>query len=287
MTEEVLQAPATENPAESKPETANAEGVNTGAPVEETDEEKNKRIQDEAAEASRQREEKRRASVQRRMDELTAEKYEARKQLQEAMEQNRRMLAMLEGKNAAPSQANAEPQRDQFDSYEDFVTARAEFRAEMKAQAAVKTELERFQRESKETQARTAQETEAKAVEREFLQRRAEAEKRFPDFREVVDGWEPQIPGEVADLILRLPDGPAISYHLAKNPALEGQLRDAPKHMQGVILGEIRSALKAATSETKAPPPGKPVGSKAATTTDGNYSGDPDGYMAWARKNLK
>lgn len=286
MTDEVLQAPATEQTAELKPEAANADGVNTGAPVEETDEQKNERIQNEAAEASRKREEKRRESIQRRMDELTAEKYAARKEAEELREMNRRMLALVEGKQPQTS-ASAEPQRDQFDSYEDFVTARAEYRAEAKAQAAVKAELERFQRESKEAQARTAQETEARTVEREFLQRRAEAEKRFPDFREVVNDWEPKIPAEVADLIMRLPDGPSISYHLAKTPALEAQLRDAPAHMQAVILGEIRATLKSATSETKAPPPGKPVSSKSATTTDGDYTGNPDGYFEWARKNLK
>jgi len=287
MTEEVLQAPATDDPAATKPEAEQSDGVNTGAPVEETDEAKNERIQKEAAEASRKREDKRRESIQRRMDELTAEKYQARKLAEDLAEQNKKILAMLEGKQATANPSDGEPKREQFESYEDFVTARAEYRAEAKASAAVRAELEKFQRESRAAQESTARETEAKAIEREFLQRRAEAEKQFPDFKTVIDGWEPQIPGDVADLILRLPDGPAISYHLAKNPALEDQLRDAPKHLQGVILGEIRSTLKASTKETTAPPPCKPVGSRAAPSSDAAYTGDPEGYFAWARKHLK
>lgn len=289
-----LQASATDPaeglPADPAPETVAAEGA-SGAPTEESDEEKNRRIQAEAAEESRKRAERRQASIEKRFAELTAEKYEARKQAQALVEQNAKLTAMLEGKQPAQPAASGEPTRDQFESYEDFVTARAEYRAEQRAVKAAQELIERENRSRQELESRRSQETERQQVEREFLTRKAEAVKSFPDFQEVINGWEPNIPEGVAELILRLPDGPLIGYHLAKSPELEARLRDAPAYMQGIVLGEIRTALKSSQAtpkeSTKAPAPGSPVTPKVSASTTTEYNGDPEGYFAWARKHLK
>lgn len=274
----------------SAPETAEIPeaGVKTpdagasGAPENvETDEEKNRRVQAEAEAASKQRAERKQQRIQQRFDELTAEKYAANKRADELAA----ALHKLTTERSAPAQSG-EPTREQFESYEDFVTARAEYRAEMKAQAAAQAAIDQFTRQQKEQQTKAAQETEAEQVAREFLQRRAEVQKTIPDYREVVEDWDPQIPDSVSELITRMPEGPLIAYHLAKNPDLERQFQSAPQYMHGVLLGQIVATLKASAKPTAAPAPGKPVSTKVAPG-DGEYSGPPDGYYAWAKKNLR
>lgn len=260
----------------------------SGAPeTVETDEQKNTRIQAETAEANRKREEKRQSSIQRRMDELTADKYAERKRADELAQQNAKILALLEGKQNPPPTAKGEPTREQFESYEDFITARAEFRAEQKASTAVQQALEKFTKTQEEGQTKAARETEQQKVEKQFLERRAAAEKELPDYRDVIEDWEPKLPDSVVDLIVRLEDGPLITYHMAKNPALEAQFRDSPPHMHGILLGQLLATLKGSAKETAAPKPGKPVTGKPAASDGNGYSGEPEGYYAWAKKNLR
>jgi hypothetical protein len=159
LDEEQVSAPETAEIAES--EVKPPENGESAAP--ETDEQKNERVQAEATEKARQKEEKRQQSVQKRINELTAEKYSAQKLADQLAEQNARILALLEGKKDAPP-TDVEPKREQFNDYEEFVTARAEWRAEKKALAIV----EKFSSQQEERQNTQARETED------------EGSKRFP-----------------------------------------------------------------------------------------------------------
>ena len=103
----------------------------------------------------------------------------------------------------------------------------------------------------------------------------------------MIEEWQPKLPDTVIDMIIRHPEGPNLSYHFAKSPELEAKVREAPSYMQGIVLGEILAALKSTAKETSAPAPGKPVGGKVAPSSDGHYSGPPEGYTAWANKHLK
>lgn len=246
----------------------------------ETDEQKNARVQAEAAEKAKQREEKRQQSVQRRFDELTADKHAARRLADQLAEQNAKILALLEGQKAAPK--SGEPTRDQFAEYEDFVTARAEYRADQKVQNA----LEQFTKTQQETQTKTAAVNSEREIEKQFMDRRAVVEKEIPDYRETVQYWEPKIPDSVANMIMRMPDGPLISYHMAKNPSLEAQFRDQPDYMHGIILGQISATLKSPAKVTAAPTPGKPVATSKPGTSSEPPS-DPELYFAWAKKHLR
>jgi len=248
---------------------------------EETDEEKNARIANEDAERTKRRDEKRQQSVQKRINELTAEKHAANAMAKQALEQNAKILAMLEGKQT-PSQPQGEPTRDQFADYEDFVTARAEYRAEQKAQAII----EKFSREQEEKRGTTERETAAKTAERQFLERRDAVEKTIPDFREVVEDWEPNLPNNVAELITKMVDGPLIAYHMAKNPELEKQFREQPTELHGILLGQLSASLKSPQKVTSAPAPGKPVAGKPSSV-DGEFTGNPEDYYAWAQKQQK
>lgn len=285
MSEELEQSAALS--AEQLPDpAAQAATGDAGTPeVVETDEQKNTRIQAEQAEANRKREEKRQTSIQRRMDELTADKYAERKRADQLAALVEKLTTGQQPK--AEAQTSGEPTREQFESYEDFVAARAEHRAKAEAVATVRAELEKFTKTQEETQTKATRESEQQKVEKQFLERRAAVEKEIPDYREVVEDWEPKLPDSVVDLIVKLEDGPLITYHMAKNPALEAQFRDSPAHMHGILLGQLLATLKGSTKESAAPKPGKPVTAKVSPSDGSAYTGDPEGYMAWARKNLR
>ena len=75
---------------------------------------------------------------QKRISELTREKHEALRRVEAAEDRERRLLALIEtnrGGQAPQSDDDTEPTSDRFNRYEDFVAARAEWRAEQKVKA--------------------------------------------------------------------------------------------------------------------------------------------------------
>lgn len=252
--------------------------------AQETDEQKNERVQREAQE----RAEKKSRGVQKRLDELTREKYEERKRADDLVALNARLVAMMEAKSApAATQADGEPDREQFKTadgyYDDVAYLRAVARYDAKVQA--RELLEQQQKIQQETSKKQTAEQEAQAAQREFVQRAKEVKKTIPDYQDVIDDWSPDLPESVQEMIVRLPDGPLLAYHLAKNPELESQFSSQPAYMHGVLLGQLITTLKSSSKTTTAPPPGKPVQSKAGTATE--PPSDPEQYRAWADKHLR
>lgn len=243
--------------------------------VEETDEQKNERVQAEAAEKA----ERKRSGVEKRMAELTADKYAERKRADEMAEQNRRILALLEGKTEQPK-VTGEPQRGDFADYELYLEARTEYRAEQK----VKTILAEHSKQQAEAQTKVTAEQSEQAVQRDYLKRQNEAAKTIPDFREVMEEADVSVPADVLKLIMRMPDGPTIAYHMAKQPELAQQFWDSDPSMHGIILGQLSTTLKAPTKISTAPGPGKTVSSKPGSSNE--PPSDPALYFAWAEKHM-
>lgn len=273
-----------EQAAEPAVETAHTEAAEQPAteagepPAVETDEQKNDRVQQEAKEKA----ERRAQGVQKRMDELTAEKYAERKRADDLLAQNARILALLEGRQGAtqPQAAQGEPTRDQYESYEDFVLARAEHRAEAKANALI----EKASKAQADTTAKTTAEQEIARVDREWQARQKEAQSKIPDYADVMSDADVALPVHVIEMIKRLPDGPAIAYAMQKTPDLAKQFFDNPPGLHGYLLGQLSSTLKV-SAKTNAPAPGKGARTTAAPS-DGPPS-DPEQYWAWAQKHMK
>jgi hypothetical protein len=266
---------------EESPEKAGA----TGAPenVEETDEQKNERVQREAAEATAKRAEKQSRGVQKRIDELTADKHAERKRADELAEQNRRILALLEGKSGAPSGSAAssgEPVRDAYDSYDAYLRAVVKYDAAQEA----KRLFEESQKAQREAQAKFTQEQSAQTMQRTYAQREAAIAKTIPDYHDVIDDSDVQIPQGVLNTIMRMNDGPLIAYHLAKQPELAQQFWDQPQDMHGIILGQLSATLKATSKVSNAPAPGKPA--KTTPAASNSPPSDPKQYFAWAEKHM-
>lgn len=288
MTEEVIekdQTAVTGNETALESEAApklDAEGkpVVSGAQetAVETDEQKNERVQREAKEAS----EKRARGVQKRMDELTADKYAERKRADELAQQNARILALLEAK-AAPQtqQTTGAPTREQFDSYEDFLRADAKYVAQQEA----KTLIDQATKANQEqTQRQSAQQAENE-LERKWQASQKEFAAKTPDYAEKMENADVPIPTPVFTMMKRMgAEGAAVAYAMVNNPDLAQQFFQQPPEMHGILLGQISATLKGAT-KSNAPAPGKPARSTTGTS-DGPPS-DPELYYAWAQKNLK
>lgn len=280
MPEEELQAATPEEVANNS---EIVEETNNGEPeapeVEETDEQKNERVQKEAQERS----EKKAKGIQKRMDELTADKYAERKRADDLAAMNAKLMAMIEGNQKPQAQASSgEPNPEDYEGNEaGYWRAVAKYEAAEAAKAVVAERLKVSEEQAK----RLSEEQKEQEVAKNFVARRKEAEKTIPDYKDVVGEWTPAVPQSVQNMLIRLEEGPLIAYHLAKNPQLEEQFNEQPEYMHGVLLGQLLSTIKAAAKTTTAPKPGTPVASKAGTSTE--PPSDPKLYRAWADKNLR
>lgn len=273
---EEAQIPATETAVEAPVTTeVEASPVDPGTTetVVETDEQKEaKRLIDE-----KQKGERARRSIQKRFGEYS----EALKQKDRQIEQ---LMQAVIGKQQQPTTpTDAPPAREQYATYEDYVEARAEYRA---AKAAESRLMALVQEAQKQQQSLATQHEEASA-QKSYAQALSSFEKTTPDFREVVDRDDVSIPDDAVRALYRLPDPGPVLYAIGKNPELAAPLwqHQGNPVMQSYLLGQIAASAKPAPQISKAPSPGKPVGAKAGTS--GDPPSDPDAYMQWRKKHLR
>ncbi len=284
------ETPSAEISAELNPEVGQEEVIQSqegdeGAPQDqETDEQKNARIQEEDAERVRQKEQRRQDKLQRRFDEITADKHAALRLAEVERQRATELSQQIEQLRQGGNKPQGEPQRDQFESYEDYLDAKVEYRATKIAEE----RLGKFEETHQQRSSVQEEHQRVRQLEQRFIENRLALEKDYPDYREVIEDWEPVLGEEAVRTIVQLDEGPLLTYHLAKNPSLEQRLQKTPPHMLGVEIGKILASLKSPPKASSAPPPGKPVAAvKNNASSDGFYNGSPDGYFAWANKNLR
>lgn len=212
-----------------------------------------------------------------RIGELTREKYELRSKIQE-------LESRLHG---APSPTPDAPRTDQpprldaFESYEQWVEAVADYRAE-----------KRFRDLQRQDEERQVQERERlAAVERRttYETNVAKAEQRYSDYHDVTA--EMPVTPTMAAFLMGHDKGPDIAYYLGRSPdeAMRIALLDPVK--QGYELARLEAKLatpqQSAKAVTSAPEPINPVRPRASTP-----SGDPakmtmGEYAVWRKKQMR
>ena len=242
----------------------------------ETDEQKNER----ELKAQQERADKRARGVQKRLDELTADKY-AERSAREAAERRLDMLMAQQQPRPAIQQDQTEPQRGQFDDYEKFIEARAEWRAEKAVERRMSQQTQQWdqQRQQGEVQ------RQAQAIASDFQRKLAEGRKSIPDFDEVIaDASDVQV-GNAFPAIATSDNPAALMVYLGKNPDVAARLSTLPPVLAAREIGKLEAKLVTPPQVSKAPSPGKPVGSKPGSASDPPE--DIEGYMAWAKKNMR
>ncbi len=246
VTTEVTQAPVT--PA--------APAENTNAPAEEV----------KAPEAEQKdTEEQHRSRAWRRLDRWR----------QRAIEAETRLKLSQETKPVEKQRESDEPVRDQFGTYEEFIEARAEWKA---TKAADKTLREAIKRDEQES-IRAEQEK----TNQQWSKRIDSARDEIDDFDEICSESEATVTPHMSSAIMESDRGPHIAYYLAKNPEeAERIAKLSPSKQMAAIVNLEEKVAKPVKTPSKAPEPIKPVGKSASS--DNDLPSEKDDTATWIRK---
>ena len=187
-------------------------------------------------------------------------------------------------------QATGEPKREQFESYEAFLEAKAEWKADQ----AVEKRLAEREKASKEKETKAEQDKRAET----FRTRMKEASKGLDDFDEVMAEATAEADMPVARLYappFEECDNPAaVLYHLAKNPEEAERIASLPDARQAreIWALDTKLAAEAKTADpkqekkpSKAPEPIKPITGKSAADNTPSVAGND--VSAWAQHRNK
>lgn len=211
---------------------------------------------------------KKRGSLQTRINELTRERHETRREADAARAEVAALRLQLE-QMQRPAQAepsyvpqDGKPTADQFDNYDDFVEAKAVWAVEQRLR-------EQQQREYQAQQQRQQHELQSSVAAR-IDAFRAE----HPDYDEVVNSIglpDTAAAGAILAHLQHSDFGPALAYELGKNPAEMTRLASLAPGFAVAALGRLEAQIESRTAAahsgpvqtpaiTKAKPPIKPVG---------------------------
>lgn len=209
-------------------------------------------------------------------DELRRENEVLRKLALEKAEREQRQ----EQRQEKPAETG-EPKRENFATYEEYLEAKAEF----KATKAVDERLAK----RREEEARNRTEAETRKVQGEF---RAKAEKfaeSVEDFHEVMSESTAKLTQAMADAIVTADDaGPKIAYYLAKNPEEAERIAGLAEHLQAREIWKLEAkASEPVKKPSKAPAPIDPVKGKGGVSdSDEPDPADTAKWVAWRNKQV-
>ena len=174
------------------------------------------------------------------------EGYKTRALIARAEKAEREVREELEALKAE-REAVAEPNRDEFDDYEQYLDKRAEWRAE---QLYTRKEAEQAARRAEEYRQREEYEADVR-----WSDSQTAARVKYNDFDQVVYG-DVSISPRMATAIRDSDDGAEVAYYLAKNVAEADRISQLSEMAQVKAIGAIEERLK---ERPPAKPPPKPV----------------------------
>lgn len=218
--------------------------------------------------------------VQKRIDELTRARYEAEERGRQEAEHWRQQAELYRQQAEQAKQQVGPPRSDQFQDYEQYLSAVAAFNANKVVEERINAERQQAW-QYQQAQMRQAQEAQAQAQYQATLQAKlAEAEKKFPDFIEKVTS--PELPGlqgtPAFNAILESEVGPEVMYYLAANPTRAHQIVSLSPINQVREIGRIEASIASGKSVSQAPPPPSSVSAQTGTATKNPRNMTPDEY---------
>lgn len=180
--------------------------------------------------------------VQPRIDELTREREDAKREAAYWRQRAEMVQQQHEAAQAAP-EAPQEPTLEQFPDYPTYVRALAQFEARQAA-ADVMREFQSDEREQTAAQQRQTA----------WEQRSEAARGVLPDFDAVVTNSRVQVAKHVGELLLESDVGPQLSYQMATDPTIADRLNRLSPMQAAKEIARMEDRL-AGTS----PPPSNPA----------------------------
>jgi len=201
--------------------------------------------------------------VQKRIDRAVRQKYEAEARAKMLEER----LSQLEQRQQPPSQQQQRapdgmPTIDQFNNFDEYVTAKADFIAKRQIE---QTLTEREQRQRTEHQSASQAKLDA-----EWTKRVEKATAEMPDFEDVVASSEAPMTEPMKRAIKESDIGPKLAYHLANNPDEAAAIAEMTPLGAIRAIGRLEERLSkpAEKKTTSAPAPLTPVGGSAKVSKD-------------------
>lgn len=271
--QEILQEPQDANV--SAEETSYSGAEETESPPVETQDDDGQGAAAQPEETPEQQRAKRESKgVQKRIDELVRQREEANRRVDYLMGLVAQVSQRAPGEKPAPAAAPVEeqpPKESDFQDYESFLDAKAEFKARKAAKEAEAKILAQVQQT-------LAQERQARQAEKESASAQSwvnAGSARYADFAETVLADDVRISPHMRDVILADPVGHEVAYWLGKNPDAAARISQLPPLRQAQEIGRISARFETQASSkpsqprpTTAPAPVKPVGSKATVSKD-------------------
>jgi DNA repair exonuclease SbcCD ATPase subunit len=211
--------------------------------------------------------------VQERIDELTRQKKEMEREAAYWRQQ-------VEAKEQAQAPIK-EPVKPTLESvgYDEarFEAAIEQYAAEKAAYQSHQQTIESKQREQQLLQHR---------AEQDFQARSAQFAAQNPDYFMTIQNPDLRITGEMAEAIKAVDNGPELAYYLGKNPDLAAKIASLDERRQFLEIGRLQAEISArkplSAEPSKAPPPIKPVGTKATVQKDPSRMTDKE-FAEWRK----
>lgn len=228
------------------------------------------------------------AKVQARLAEITRQKHEAQREAEhykKLHEQAKQAQAQQ-----APETPAGPPKPDEYPTYDDYIEALTEYKADQLIARRLKERDENARIEAQRREAYAQQDVKLKA----WTEREKQVLTTLPDYQEVMQAAENiDIPHHLVQIIFESDIGPQVAYHLAKNPELTGEISALDPLSAARAIGRLERQLQ---SET--PPPPNPVPSappplpKLRGATGVRVEKHPDDmtqaeFNAWREKKLE
>lgn len=187
---------------------------------------------------------------------------------------------------AQPEPVNNGPTPDQFATYEDYLDARAAFKAEQTYKAL----REKERQEAKEEATKAAEEKE----EQSFKSKVEEFKAKTPDFEDTVRNPDLRISKVMYEAMRETEAGPQIAYHLGKNPQESARIAGLSPIAAIKEIGKLEAKFSkepAPTVQTKtisdAPEPPSIVQGTTNGQKDPSKMTDDEWYAHWKSEKAK
>ena len=211
--------------------------------------------------------------IQKRLERATRS-FE--RKLESALEAERQRNAPQPSKEA--SQA---PKLDQFDNFDDYVAAKAEFVANQTLEKRI-AEVTRQQSEQQNTARRAT-------VEHGWMQKVSQVRNEIDDFDDVVESAGVEISNVLGEALMESDVGPRLAYYLARHPDEAERINALPPSAVFRAVGRLEAKVEAEklTTKSNAPKPVSPVGAKSGVAAKDPDKMSVEEWTKWRNAQLK
>lgn len=185
------------------------------------------------------------------------------------------------------------PARKDFDDPDAYDAALVEWSSKTAADAARAEAAKEFEAKTateKQAEVERVQREQADAVLTQWQDKRTKALEEFPDYEAVVESDDLQISIPMRDAIMAADNGPALAYHLGKNPAEAARIAVLNPMMQLIEMGRMMATVEAQAKvvPTKVPTPPAHLSTGNAAVAKGLHEiSDMDEYAARRQEQIR